>query len=188
MDLNTKILWAIAIGVATIIAVLLVTAGFHSANADGMEVSTKDGYSDSYSARTMRGSWTCPPEFSRGECRRIRAEVETRRAREVRRQRSRYAEQVTPRVLRYADGGSERRSFGGKRCVGTYSVTGSARWPEKLARSNARAAWRRTVREAAGESYMDERFSPNFSDSSCHIVGDRGILSRCVARGIACRS
>ena len=155
--------------------------------ADCRDTSYKDAPRYSYSARTTRGAWACPPEFSRGECRRIRAEIESRRAREVRRRYRRDAEMPTPRALRYADSGPERRSFGGKRCVGSYTVTGAARWPEKLARSNARAAWRRTVREGAGEAYMDERYSPNFTNSNCHIVGDRGILSRCIARGIACR-
>jgi hypothetical protein len=146
-------------------------------------------YSYAYSIRPARGNWACPSELSRRECRRIQAEVDARRAREIRRAvpRSRYAEIRTPRELRDVDPGPERRSFGGKRCAGYFSVKGDARWTEAFARGSALKEWRKVVRTSVGESYIDEHYSPNFRVGKCQIVGDRGINKRCVAEGTACR-
>lgn len=151
-------------------------------------------YSYAYTVRPVRGNWECPDVFDRRECRRIRREIELRRAREVRRTRSRYVEPAQYR-RDYDDGRDERRSvnvkpsFGGKRCAGFFTVVGDARWTEGLARGSALKEWRKAVRtsERAGEQYVDERYSPNFRVGKCRIIGDRGINKRCTAEGIACR-
>ncbi len=182
--------------IAILIAALLVPT---LALADGQEGSTKDGwdsqpprtalsYSYAYGVRQSRGGWECPPEFSRRECRRIEAEAGRRRAREVRRAQPR--KQIVYVDRRAADTYGDRpapRSFGGKKCAGYFTVKGDARPFERLARGSALKEWRKHVRTSAGESYIDENYSPNFQVGKCQIVGDRGINKRCVAEGIACR-
>lgn len=154
------------------------------ARADGYE-SYKDQpratYSRAYTVQPV--SWRCPPEFSRHECRRIRAEAELRRARRTRQ----VAVYVTPRQLRNVDPGPERVVRAGRRCAGFISVKGDARPSEFFARGSALKEWRKRVRTGPGEAYVDERYSPNFRIGKCQIVGDRGIFKRCVAEGTACQ-
>lgn len=190
-----------AVTTAALLGVMVLGA---DALADGSELSSKDAgyappqasYSYSYSARSTRGSWTCPPEFTRRECQRIRTEVELRRAREIRRTRARVV-YVDPRGYsdrnerRYVEDRPAPRSFGGKRCGGYFSVEGDARLTEKgpySARSAAIKEWRHRVRtEGPGEQYVDEDYSPNFRVGKCRKIGDRGLLKRCTAEGTACR-
>ncbi len=152
------------------------------ARADGYE-SYKDQpratYSRAYTVQPV--SWRCPPEFSRHECRRIRAEAELRRAR-----RTRQVAVYTPRALRNVDPGPERVARNSRRCAGYVKVDGPARWTNGLAMGAARKEWRRAVRTTYGERYIDENFSPNFRVSQPRIVGDRGFAVRSTAQGLAC--
>jgi hypothetical protein len=154
------------------------------ARADGYE-SYKDtasgSYSRAYTAQPV--SWRCPPEFSRHECRRIRAEAELRRAR-----RTRQIAVYTPRALRNVDPGPERITRAGRRCASFLSVKGDARPSEFFARGSALKEWRKRIRTTGpGEAYIDERYSPDFRIGKCQIVGDRGILKRCTASGTPCQ-
>jgi len=151
------------------------------ARADGYE-SYKDQpratYSRAYTVQPV--SWRCPPEFSRHECRRIRAEAELRRARRTRQ----VAVYVTPRALRNVDPGPER--VRGSRCIARVSVTGVSRPTEGLARGNAWKRWRETVRASAGEAFMDDRYAIK-QDVRCHIASSGGWTKRCTVSAVPCR-
>lgn len=151
------------------------------ARADGYE-SYKDQpratYSRAYTVQPV--SWRCPPEFSRRECRRIRAEAELRRARRTRQ----VAVYVTPRQLRNVDPGPER--IHGSRCIARVSVTGVSRPTEGLARGNAWKRWRETVRASAGEAFMDDKFAIK-QDVRCHIASSGGWTKRCTVSAVPCR-
>lgn len=160
------------------------------ASADGCNPRLQDcrvSYKDepaiySYSIRTARGAWPCPEEFSARECRRLRLEIASRRAREDRpRKVAGRRPVVRDTLVRPA-----RASFGGRRCAGYVKVDGPARWLSSLAIGAARKEWRRKVRTTYGERYIDETFSPNFRISQPRIVGDRGIAVRATAQGLAC--
>lgn len=150
------------------------------ARADGYE-SYKDTASGSYSRvyTAQPVSWRCPPEFSRRECRRIRAEAELRRAR-----RTRQIAVYTPRALRNVDPGPER--IHGSRCIARVSVTGVSRPTEGLARGNAWKRWRETVRASAGEAFMDDRYAIK-QDVRCHIASSGGWTKRCTVSAVPCR-
>lgn len=155
--------------------------------ADGLE-SYKDDprprrgvYGYAYTVRQSRASWSCPPELSRRECRRIMAEVEQRRAR-----RGRRDVYSTPRALRNVDPGPVRSASRRGRCAPYVKVNGPARWTNALAIGAARKEWRREVRTVHGERYIDERYSPDFRISRPRIVGDRGIAVRATAQGTPC--
>jgi hypothetical protein len=171
-----------------IIAGALLAAPTFAA-ADGYEGSMKDGasYAYSYSVKQQRGSWTCPAEFSRRECSKIRQEVARRQARETRPRKV----VVERRIPVYRDSYSSpvRAAFGGKRCAGFFSIKGDARPVERFARGSALKEWRKLVRtsDRGGEAYIDESYSPNFKVHKCQITGDRGLLLRCTAEGTACR-
>jgi hypothetical protein len=157
------------------------------AAADGYEGSTKDsGYAYSYSVKQQRGSWTCPPEFSRKECSRIRQEVARRRAREDRPRKV----VVERRIPVYRDTGSQpvRAQFGGKRCIGRVTVTGAQRPTEGLARGAAWKEWRSVVRATAGggEQFMDDRYAVG-ERVRCHITGSGRFLKRCEVSAVPCR-
>lgn len=158
------------------------------AAADGFEGSMKDGtaYSYSYSVKQARGSWTCPPEFSRKECSRIRQEVARRRAREDR-PRKVIVERRIP-VIRDTDSSPRRAAFGGKRCIGRVTVTGAQRPTEGLARGAAWKEWRSVVRASAGggEAYMDDRYAVG-ERVRCHITGSGRFLKRCQVSAVPCR-
>lgn len=157
------------------------------AAADGFEGSAKDtGYAYSYSVKQQRGSWTCPPEFSRKECSRIRQEVARRQARESR-PRKGIVERRIP-VYRDTDSRPVRAAFGGKRCIGRVTVTGAQRPTEGLARGAAWKEWRSVVRAMAGggESYMDDRYAMG-ERVRCHITGSSRFLKRCEISAIPCR-
>jgi hypothetical protein len=151
------------------------------ARADGYE-SYKDQpratYSRAYTVQPV--SWRCPPEFSRHECRRIRAEAELRRARRTRQ----VAVYVTPRQLRNVDPGPER--IHGSRCIARVSVTGVSRPTEGMARGNAWKRWRETVRASAGEAFMDDRYAIK-QDVRCHIASSGGWTKRCTVSAVPCR-
>lgn len=151
------------------------------ARADGYE-SYKDQpratYSRAYTVQPV--SWRCPPEFSRQECRRIRAEAELRRARRTRQ----VAVYVTPRALRNVDPGPER--IHGSRCIARVSVTGVSRPTEGMARGNAWKRWRETVRASAGEAFMDDRYAIK-QDVRCHIASSGGWTKRCTVSAVPCR-
>ncbi len=151
------------------------------AAADGFEGSAKDGgYAYSYSIKQSRGSWACPPEFNRRECRRLQAEIAARRAgpRKV------VAERRIPVVRDTAT----RAAFDGRRCIGRVSVTGGQRPTEGLARGAAWKEWRSVVRAMAGggEAYMDDRYAMG-ERVRCHITGSSRFLKRCEISAIPCR-
>lgn len=189
-----------------IVAAITLLACAAPASADGCNARYQDcgsykdevapararGYVYNYTTRSTRGGWECPAEFSRRECRRIRAEIEARRAREARRMTPRIKTVYVDQRGRYLDERDRpKSSFGGKRCGGYFRVEGPARLTERgplSARSAAIAAWRYRVRtEGPGERYVDERYSPNFTVGKCRIIGDRGALKRCTAEGTACQ-
>jgi hypothetical protein len=144
-------------------------------------------YSYAYSVRPARGRWECPPEFSRRECRRIQAEVDLRRAREVRRMRPRYIERAQYRSGdRYDD--DHRPGFGGKRCIARVVAIGGQRPTETMAIGSAWKTWRSTVRATPGmgEAYMDDRYAIK-KKVECHITGANGVLDRCTVSAVPCR-
>ena len=145
-------------------------------------------YSYSYSIKQSRGSWECPPELARWECRRIKTVVEKRRARDHRpRPAKRYVERRIP-VIRDVDGSSRprRAQFGGKRCLSRVEVAGVSRPTEGLARGNAWKRWRETVRSAYGEQYMDNTFAVG-ERMRCHIASSGGWTKRCTVSAVPCR-
>jgi hypothetical protein len=183
-----------AAGVIVAISAIPAYADGCNPRLQDCDVSYKDetpararNYVYNYTTRSTRGRWECPPEFNRRECRRIQAEIEQRRAREVRR--------VAPRVVyldqrgRYLDERDRPKpGFGGKRCGGYFKVEGPARPILRYARGAAIKAWRHRVRtEGPGERYVDESYSPNFAVGKCRIIGDRGVFQRCTAEGTACQ-
>ena len=138
-------------------------------------------YSYSYSVKQSRGSWTCPAEFSRKECRKLRQVIAQRRAREDR-PRKVIVERRGP-VVRDT---MVKAQFGGKRCLSRVSVTGAQRPTEGLARGAAWKEWRSVVREASGERYMDDRYAVG-EHVRCHITGAGRLLKRCTVSAVPCR-
>lgn len=160
------------------------------ASADGCNPRLQDcrvSYKDepaiySYSIRTTRGSWPCPEEFSARECRRLRLEIASRRAREDRpRKVAGRRPVVRDTLVRPA-----RADFGGRRCIARVEVAGVSRPTEGFARGNAWKRWRETVRAAYGEQYMDDSLAVR-KDVRCHIASSGGWTKRCVVSAIPCR-
>lgn len=153
------------------------------AAADGFEGSMKDGtaYRYSYSVKQSRGSWACPPEFSRKECRKLRQVIAQRRAREDRPRKA-----IVERRIPVVRDTMVRARFGGKRCLARVTVTGNQRPTEGLARGAAWKEWRSVVRAASGEAYMDDRYSVG-ERVRCHITGSGRFLKRCEVSAVPCR-
>lgn len=151
---------------------------------------TAKGAAYAYTVKPARSTFRCPPDFSRTECndvRRIKRAVERRRQERyaVTQRRRIYA--AEPRDRDYIAPARIDRRAAGKRCAGYFKVNGGARPMERFARGSALEEWRKRVRISVGEVYIDEKYSPDFRIGKCRIVGDRGIMKRCVAEGTACQ-
>jgi hypothetical protein len=191
------LLLALLLGAAAFFPALVLADGYESYKDEPTAYAPprikRSGYISAYTVRTTRGGWHCPAEFKRHECRRIQAEIDRRRAREVVRARPHslrdYASRPTARVQYRDISPSERRAFGGRRCAGRFRVEGGARPSQALARGSALKEWRKLVRrsERGGLAYMDEKFSPDFRIGNCKIVNDGGWLTTCRAEGLACQ-
>ena len=162
------------------------------ASADGCNPRLQDCYASykdapaaySYTVKTARGSWSCPEEFSARECRRLRLEIASRRAREDRpRKVAGRRPVVRDTLVRPA-----RADFGGRRCIARVTVVGGQRPTEGLARGAAWKEWRSVVRASAGggEAYMDDRYAIG-ERVRCHITGASRFLKRCEVSAVPCR-
>lgn len=172
-----------------IAAVMLLPAWAH---ADGCNPRLQNCYASykdapaayAYTVRTARGAWPCPEEFSARECRRLRLEIASRRAREDRpRKVAGRRPVVRDTLVRPA-----RADFGGRRCIARVTVVGGQRPTEGLARGAAWKEWRSVVRASAGggEAYMDDRYAIG-ERVRCHITGASRFLKRCEVSAVPCR-
>jgi len=162
------------------------------ASADGCNPRLQDCYASykdapvayAYAVKTARGAWPCPEEFSARECRRLRLEIASRRAREDRpRKVAGRRPVVRDTLVRPA-----RADFGGRRCIARVTVVGGQRPTEGLARGAAWKEWRSVVRASAGggEAYMDDRYAIG-ERVRCHITGASRFLKRCEVSAVPCR-
>jgi len=162
------------------------------ASADGCNPRLQDCYASykdtpvayAYAVKTARGAWPCPEEFSARECRRLRLEIASRRARE---DRPRKVAGRRP-VVRDTLARPARADFGGRRCIARVTVVGGQRPTEGLARGAAWKEWRSVVRASAGggEAYMDDRYAIG-ERVRCHITGASRFLKRCEVSAVPCR-